>query len=162
MNKAMAEVAELMKEEEKVEEAPKAEEWPQVGDWIWKLACTGKREIFISTQYDANFYKSCLELTGNIFRIEEEAELADQARTAITKIKNYARQQWGEFKPDWGKRGQNKWGIGFWGDSQRFETIRYLVLNNFSPIGYFQENKHADEIIKKFPEELGVIRRFYT
>lgn len=65
--------------------------WPQVGDEVWVLDSTG----FSSLPFVDNESFRCLLNRGLILRTEEEAERADQARIAVTTIKNYAREQWG-------------------------------------------------------------------
>lgn len=113
-----------------------------------------------SNNYLNQFHIDCLN-RGLLFQTLEEAELADQARIAVTKIKCYARQKWGEFKPDWND-GSYKYAIIYNYDAELWYPISHPYSCEFSVIGYFRKEKHADEIIEKFPEELDIIRRFYT
>lgn len=134
------------------------EEWPKVGDNYWLLSPIG---IAICGWSDDATDKAVLK-RGGPFRTKEEADLADQARIAVATIKRYAKKQWGEFKPDWMDAGEQKFFIWHGYRSGKYDVYCWPHIQGFSPIGYFREGAHAEEIIKKFQAELDIIRKFYT
>ncbi len=135
-------------------EEPKS--WPQVGDECYRLEPNG----FRATRWDAlDFDFSAME-RGSYFPTLEEAQLADQARMAVTKIKNYAREKWGEFKPDWESRSE-KWSVSNthfnYGVDYTYFPSEENIIDYCPKIGYFAKKEHVDEIIEKFPKELDTI-----
>lgn len=159
MNKqeAQARLKELEKEKAELEKVIKAkdDEFPRRGDDYCYLTDEG-----IRTSTNTNHYIVSERFKRGVFHTKKEAQLADQARIAITTIKNYARKEWGEFKPDWGDDIQPKYCILF--TVNQPITDFWYERNTLNPIGYFKKQKHAEEIIEKFPQELETIRKFYS
>lgn len=126
--------------------------WPQEGDEYYCLdglgdvVCGG---VWVNNTLDAN-----LLATGSLFRTKQEAEKAKAERIAITTIKNYAKEKWGEFVPNWEDGTQKKWGILKLAGEHKSV---WDAFNSFSKLGHFAEQEHAEEIIEKFQKELDVI-----
>ena len=149
-----------VRKEEEVSPTVEPKPWPQVGDTCFCLSDNG---VVFVTPYAPTYQSDVDRLSmGSYFKTKEEAEKVKAERIAITTIKNYARQQWGEFKPDWKESGQYKYVVYYSHDCDKFYANYDIRSQYFSPIGHFREKAHAEEIIKKFPEELEVIRKFYT
>lgn len=104
---------------------------------------------YYATSVDKIFYK-----TGLLFDTKEEAEQFKREQTLIKKIKCWAKEQQGNWVPDWSNAKQPKYCV----DVDRFnkETICdwYWGQDSLSKLPYFKTEEIAQACIDEFGNEI--------
>lgn len=99
--------------------------------------------------------------TGNYYETEEEAErigLAKQEEDkAIQRVKDYILENFGEWTPDW--RDSNQLKFSFYFDHYKGRVGYYgnFEHQNYSPFGYLETGKQAEQVIKDCKEDLEIL-----
>lgn len=130
----------------KKEETQKKDDW--WADKVYFVDTNGS--VGWSLKTDIESYKPYC------FPTEQEALKASEKMLALYIIRKYAENTWGKFIPDLTDRSQKKYFIKYQHKGSEFESDFYystLFANTF----YLQEERHCQEIIKKFDNELRII-----
>lgn len=91
---------------------------------------------------------------GLLFDAKEEAEQFKRERALIKKIKCYAKEQQGDWEPDWEDTNQKKYYIAY---DLELETV-HIIYNKyytvFSKLPYFKSKEIAQACIDEFGDEI--------
>lgn len=106
--------------------------------------------------------KTCFSTTGltrrqQVYRTEEEAELADKKRIAETNIKRFiAKNGYGVKKEDWEHPSSLKREVYYDHDNKKFE---YLVIDTRQVVGvvYVNSEEAAQHLIREHEADLKII-----
>ncbi|WP_455936813.1 hypothetical protein [Gemella morbillorum] len=104
---------------------------------------------YYNTAVDRVFYES-----GLLFDTKEEAEQFKREQTLIKKIKCWAKEQQGDWKPDWSNTNQRKYCV----DVDRFNKKTILDWcwghDKLSKLPYFKSKEIAEACIDEFGDEI--------
>ena len=153
IEKSQTELDELKQELEKLQKKPYEISYPEddtemyyIDDYTGKL----KEKMFdICNDYDKHLYE-----IGLLFYTKEEAEQFLKEQTLIKKIKCWAKEQQGDWKPDWSNTNQCKFCV----DVDRFnkKTICDWCWgrDELSKLPYFKSEEIAHACIDEFGDEI--------
>lgn len=154
---SQAEIDELKEELDKLQKKPYEISYPEDGTEMYYIDdYTGELEgktFDICDDYDKRLYE-----IGLLFYTEEEVEQFIKEQTLIKKIKCWAKEQQGDWKPDWSDFNEEKWRIQFSAGARVFSDIenKYYMSFTFFPIFKTKEIAEAcgyefgDEILEVF------------
>ena len=108
-----------------------------------------EEEVEKKFEYDPNDWGEYT--VGGVFLSQREQDIH---RVAF-RIKNYARQKWGTFEPDWEDEEQKKYMISYFYDDEKWVSLYSPSMREFSPFGEFEKREHAGIIIEEFKDELN-------
>lgn len=157
IEKSRAEIDELKKELEELQDKSYEISYPDNGTEVYFIndyfGDISEREY---DAFDKN-YKRLYEL-GLYFDTKEEAEQFKRERALIKKIKCWAKEQQGDWQPDWSDFNEEKWRIQFSAGARVFSDIenKYYMSFTFFPIFKTKEIAEAcgyefgDEILEVF------------
>jgi len=157
-------------EQEAVEEELAEDErrWvPEEGERYWWIDFDGGLNRYVN---DNNFVDPQVFKIGNHYRNKEEAQQKVKELKAIESIRRYCSETWG-YDPqgwaDWGDESAYDYEskiLIYWERNSAFEykdsefDTKLIRFNKIlSPIGYFKEKSHAEDIIEHKREELKTI-----
>ena len=151
------EIDRLKKELEKLQKKPYKISYPKHGTKVYFIS-DFNGEIRIK-RYDVldNGDKNLYEI-GLYFQTEQQAEQFKRERALIKKIKCWAKEQQGDWQPDWSDFNEEKWRIQFSAGARVFSDIenKYYMSFTFFPIFKTKEIAEAcgyefgDEILEVF------------
>ena len=91
---------------------------------------------------------------GLAFKSKEEAEQFDKERILINKLKNWAKEQQGDWTPNWKNEDEIKYFIIY---DNRYETLKvdnYATIKEFCKLPYFKSEEIAEQFIEEFGDEI--------
>ena len=95
---------------------------------------------------------------GNVFSTKEEAEEEIKYRKALTTIKHYILDNFGEWKPDWEDEGQSKYFIYYDHTDKRFDYNGSYFFQEIMPsFLYLQSDGQCEQLIKDCETELKIV-----
>lgn len=148
-----AEIDELKKELEKLQKTPYGISYPQDGKEMCYIDdYTGELEgktFDIFDDYDKRLYE-----IGLLFYTEEEAEQFLKEQTLIKKIKCWAKEQQGDWKPDWNNESQYKFTVDYSGLFEELCVRDSTVAIRFNSLPYFKSEEIALACIDEFGDEI--------
>ena len=150
---SQAELDGLKKELEELQDKPYEISYPKNGEQIYYLShFTGRVQdwIFdIDDEDDKHLYD-----TGLYFDTKEEAEQFEREQTLIKKIKCWAKEQQGDWKPDWSDINQRKYYVNI--DRFNKETFWdwHWGYDKLSKLPCFKSGKIARACIDEFGDEI--------
>ena len=151
IEKSQAEIDELKKELEKLQKNPYEISYPEDGTEMYYIDdYTGELEgktFDICDDYDKRLYE-----IGLLFYTEEEVEQFIKEQTLIKKIKCWAKEQQGDWKPDWRNSEQLKHMIIF--NYNELSIWGYYGNDIFSKFPYFKSEEIAQACIDEFGDEI--------
>lgn len=148
---SQTELDELKKELEELQDKPYEISYPIGYKLMWYLDdyASVTSYQYNNTAVDRVFYES-----GLLFDTKEEAEQFKRERALIKKIKCWAKEQQGDWKPDWSDKNQRKYCV----DVAHFnkETICDWCWGHdkLSKLPYFKSKEIARACIDKFGDEI--------
>ncbi len=153
IEKSQAEIDELKKELEKLQKKPYEISYPEDGTEMYYIDdYTGELEgktFDICDDYDKRLYE-----IGLLFYTEEEVEQFIKEQTLIKKIKCWAKEQQGDWKPDWSDKNQRKYCV----DVDRFnKEIIYdwhREHDKLPKLPFFKSEGIAQACIDEFGDEI--------
>ena len=151
IEKSRAEIDELKKELEELKDKPYEISYPIGYKLMWYLDdCASVTSYqYYNTAVDRVFYES-----GLLFDTKEEAEQFKRERALIKKIKCWAKEQQGDWQPDWNDRNQRKYCV----DVDRFykETIYdwHREHDKLPKLPFFKSEEIARACIDEFGDEI--------
>jgi hypothetical protein len=153
IEKSRAEIDELKQELEKLQKKPYEISYPNDGEKIYYIShYFGQVKEWgfnISNEADKYLYD-----IGLYFDTKEEAEQFKRERALIKKIKCWAKEQQGDWKPDWSNTNQPKYCVGV----DRF--IKEIICeccwgyDKLSKLPCFKSSKIAQACIDEFGVEI--------
>lgn len=151
IEKSQAEIDELKKELEELQDKPYEISYPIGYKLMWYLDdyASVTSYQYNNTAVDRVFYKS-----GLLFDTKEEAEQFKRERALIKKIKCWAKEQQGDWQPDWSDKNQRKFSVDL--DHFNKETIYDWCWGHdkFSKLPYFKSYEITQACIDEFGDEI--------
>lgn len=150
---SQAEIDELKQELEKLQKKPYKISYPEDGEKIYFISMhSGSIQEWTFDIYNADdvyLYK-----IGEFFDSKDEAEQFKREQTLIKKIKCWAKEQQGDWKPDWNNTNQRKYSVDI--DHFNKETICDWCWGHdkLSKLPYFKTEEIAQACIDEFGDEI--------
>ena len=116
-------------------------------NWYWFIDTTWE-------VYDGNDIEE--EKKPFVFPTEAEAIKARDKQLALYRIKEYCNDKRGEFAPDWNDHKQYKYHITYDHEDHKYTYDSYCYTQNLISL-YLEEEKHCNEIIEKFKDDLDIL-----
>ena len=151
IEKSQTEIDELKKELEELKDKPYEISYPIGYKLMWYLDdyASVTSYQYNNTAVDRVFYES-----GLLFDTKEEAEQFKREQTLIKKIKCWAKEQQGDWKPDWNNIDEYKYFIKIYVDDKELWVNSSYTGNTFSKLPFFKSQKIALACIDEFGEEI--------
>ena len=150
---SQAEIDALKEELEKLQKKPYEIGYPKDGEKIYYISFqSGQvKEWDFNINYEAD---KCLYDIGLYFDTEEEAEQFKREQTLIKKIKCWAKEQQGDWEPDWDDINQRKYYVNI--DRFNKETFWdwHWEYDKLSKLPYFKSKEIAQACIDEFGDEI--------
>ena len=150
---SQAEIDELKKELEKLQKKPYKISYPKDGAEVYYFDdYTGeleKRLFDIDHSYDKYLYE-----IGLSFQTEQQAEQFKREQTLIKKIKCWAKEQQGDWEPDWSNESQYKFTVDYSGLFEELCVRDSTVAIRFNSLPYFKSEEIALACIDEFGDEI--------
>ena len=154
IEKSQTEIAELKQELEKLQKKPYEITHPDNGTEVYIISDLDGgiegRKYDVSDNVDEILYE-----LGLYFDTYEEAKQFKRERALIKKIKCWAKEQQGDWEPDWEKG--NKYYIFYNYSCCEFETSSTVISDNFKKLPYFKTREIAQECIDEFGDEISEV-----
>lgn len=153
IEKSQAEIDELKKELEKLQKKPYEISYPKHETKVYHISDLNgeirNRGYDVFDNGDKNLYD-----IGLYFDTKEEAEQFKQEQTLIKKIKCWAKEQQGDWKPNWSDFNEEKWRVQFSAGARVFTVIenKYYMSFTFFPI--FKTKEIAEACDYEFGKEI--------
>ena len=151
IEKYQGELDELKKELEELQDKPYEISYP-IGyalKWYLDDYASVTSYQYNNTAVDRVFYES-----GLLFDTKEEAEQFIKEQTLIKKIKCWAKEQQGDWKPDWSNESQYKFTIDYSGLFEELCVRDSTVAIRFNSLPYFKSEEIALACIDEFGDEI--------
>jgi hypothetical protein len=151
IEKSQAELDELKEELEELQDKPYEISYPIGYKLMWYL---DDYASITSYQYNNTAVDRVFYETGLLFDTKEEAKQFKRERALIKKIKCWAKEQQGEWEPDWNNENQRKYSIDV--DHFNKETICDWCWGHekLSKLPYFKSQEIAQACIDEFGDEI--------
>lgn len=150
---SQAEIDALKEELEKLQKKPYEISYPEPGTKTYYIRdCTGDIHSVI-----LNFLGEDIKYLydiGLLFDTEEEAEQFKRERALIKKIKCWAKEQQGDWKPDWSDRDEKKFYIYYDGQNEMLRIHTWSVSNILSTLPTLKTIEIAEACIDEFGDEI--------
>lgn len=91
---------------------------------------------------------------GLAFKSKEEAEQFDKERILINKLKNWAKEQQGDWTPDWEDFHEIKYYIICRKEQGDFDINRCRRFRPLTKLPYFKTEEIAEQFIEEFGDEI--------
>lgn len=145
------EVTEVM--EEVTEKKPYEISYPKDGTEIYYIddyiGEVKERVFYKNGIYDKRSYK-----IGLYFDTKEEAEQFIKEQTLIKKIKCYAKEQQGDWKPDWSDESLKYDIYCHYGIDKELKISDVYYINDIKKLPYFKSEEIAQACIDEFGDEI--------
>lgn len=153
IEKSQTEIDELKKELEELKDKPYEISYPEPKSKVYYIdSYTGEIHCILLNVIDKEV-KHLYEL-GLYFDTKEEAEQFKREQTLIKKIKCWAKEQQGDWKPDWEDTSQYKFSIDYSGLLDELYATDSTVQKRFNKLPFFESEKIAQECIDLFGDEI--------
>lgn len=153
IEKSQAEIDELKQELEKLQKKPYEISYPEDGTEMYYIDdYTGELEektFYIWNDGDKRLYE-----LGLYFDTKEEAEQFLKEQTLIKKIKCWAKEQQGDWEPDWSDFHKKKWWFRFSSHARVFTVIDNGYYMSFTKFPIFKTEEIAQACINEFGDEI--------
>ena len=150
---SQAEIDKIKKELEELQDKPYEISYPKNGEQIYYLShFTGRVQdwIFdIDDEDDKHLYD-----TGLYFDTKEEAEQFEREQTLIKKIKCWAKEQQGDWKPDWSNENEGKHYMGYHYEDKCIYVVTNKSWDSFLKLPHFKTEEIAQACIDEFGDEI--------
>lgn len=151
IEKSQTEIDELKKELEELKDKPYEISYPIGYKLMWYLDdyASVTSYQYNNTAVDRVFYES-----GLLFDTKEEAEQFKREQTLIKKIKCWAKEQQGDWEPDWEDASQYKFSIDYSGLLEELWPTDSTVQKRFNKLPFFKSEQLAQECMELFGDEI--------
>ena len=150
---SQTELDELKEELKKLQKKPYEISYPEddtemyyIDDYTGELE---EKTFDIGIDYDKRLYE-----IGLLFDTKEEAEQFLKEQTLIKKIKCWAKEQQGDWKPDWNNESQYKFTVDYSGLFEELCVRDSTVAIRFNSLPYFKSEEIALACIDEFGDEI--------
>ena len=148
---SQVEIDALKEELEKLQKKPYEISYPEPGTKIYYIRdCTGDIHSVI-----LNFLGEDIKYLydiGLLFDTEEEAEQFKRERALIKKIKCWAKEQQGDWQPNWNDVYEIKYFISF--ENNRLSIWRWYTNNLLTKLPCFKSQEIVQACIDEFGDEI--------
>ena len=153
IEKSLAEIDELKKELDELREKPYEISYPNDREKIYYIShYFGQvKEWGFNISNEAD---KCLYDIGPYFDTMEEAEQFKREQTLIKKIKCWAKEQQGDWKPDWRDLNQRKYYIEIDRSNKNIVCDWSWEYDKLSKLPHFKSKEIAQACIDEFGDEL--------
>ena len=146
-----AEIDALKEELEKLQKKPYEISYPEPGTKIYYIRdCTGDIHSVI-LNFLGEDIKHLYDI-GLLFDTEEEAEQFKRERALIKKIKCWAKEQQGDWQPNWNDVYEIKYFISF--ENNRLSIWRWYTNNLLTKLPCFKSQEIVQACIDEFGDEI--------
>lgn len=151
---SQAEIDELKEELRKLQKTSYEISYPIGYKLMWYLDdyASVTSYQYNNTAVDRVFYES-----GLLFDTKEEAEQFKRERALIKKIKCWAKEQQGDWKPDWSNESQYKFTVDYSGLFEELCVRDSTVAIRFNSLPYFKSEEIALACIDEFGDEISEV-----
>lgn len=150
---SQTEIDELKKELEELQNKSYEISYPKHGTKVYYISDLNGgikiRGYDVFDNGDKNLYG-----TGLYFDTLEEAEQFKREQTLIKKIKCWAKEQQGDWQPDWNDRNQRKYYIKIECFNKKVFCDWYWLHDKLSKLPYFKSEEIARACIDEFGDEI--------
>ena len=150
---SQVEIDELKKELEKLQKKSYEISYPEddtemyyIDDYTGELE---EKTFDIGIDYDKRLYE-----IGLLFDTKEEAEQFLKEQTLIKKIKCWAKEQQGDWEPDWRDTDEFKYYIKIYVKNEELWVDSSCTGNTFSKLPFFKSYEIAQACIDEFGDEI--------
>ena len=152
IEKSQTEIDELKKELEELQDKPYEISYPNNGEQIYYISYhSGQvKEWDFDISYEADKY---LYDIGLYFDTEQQAEQFLKEQTLIKKIKCWAKEQQGDWQPDWDDMREGKYLLFVDGEGFVYKTAS-VDKTYLSKLPYFKSKEIAQACIDEFGDEI--------
>ena len=154
IEKSRAEIDELKEELRKLQKTSYEISYPIGYKLMWYLDdyASVTSYQYNNTAVDRVFYES-----GLLFDTKEEAEQFKRERALIKKIKCWAKEQQGDWEPDWSNESQYKFTVDYSGLFEELCVRDSTVAIRFNSLPYFKSEEIALACIDEFGDEISEV-----
>ena len=153
IEKSRAEIDELKKELEELQDKPYEISYPNDGEKIYYISHFPRRikewNFDIYDENDKRVYD-----IGLYFDTKEEAEQFIREQTLIKKIKCWAKEQQGDWEPDWRDEKEHKYSLSCFAKEKKFYIDKWNCLTQISKLPHFKSKEIAEACIDEFGDEI--------
>ena len=103
----------------------------------------------ICDDYDKRLYE-----IGLLFYTEEEVDQFIKEQTLIKKIKCWAKEQQGDWKPDWSNENEGKHYMGYHYEDKCIYVVTNKSWDSFLKLPYFKSKEITRACINEFGDEI--------
>ena len=153
IEKSQTELDELKKELEELQEKPYKISYPEddtemyyIDDYTGELE---EKTFNIWNDGDKHLYE-----IGLLFDTKEEAEQFKREQTLIKKIKCWAKEQQGDWKPDWSNENEAKHYMGYHYEDEFIYVVTNKHCDAFLKLPYFKSKEIVRACIDEFGDEI--------
>ena len=153
IEKSRVEIDALKEELEKLQKKPYKISYPEddtemyyIDDYTGELE---EKTFDIGIDYDKRLYE-----IGLLFDTKEEAEQFKREQTLIKKIKCWAKEQQGDWEPDWIDSDEKKFYIYYDGHNEMLRIHTWSVSNILSTLPTLKTIEIAQACIDEFGDEI--------
>jgi len=153
IEKSLAEIDELKKELDELREKPYEISYPNDREKIYYIShYFGQvKEWGFNISNEAD---KCLYDIGLYFDTKEEAEQFKREQTLIKKIKCWAKEQQGEWEPDWNNENEGKHYMGYHYEDKSIYVVTNKSCDSFLKLPYFKSKEITRACIDEFGDEI--------
>ena len=151
IEKSRAEIDELKEELRKLQKTSYEISYPIGYKLMWYLDdyASVTSYQYNNTAVDRVFYES-----GLLFDTKEEAEQFKRERALIKKIKCWAKEQQGDWKPDWSNENEAKHYMGYHYEDKFIYVVTNKHCDSFLKLPYFKSKEITRACIDEFGDEI--------
>ena len=153
IEKSQADIDELKEELEKLRKKPYEISYPNDGAKVYYI------NPYLSLIQDWTFTihdedSKLLYEKGLLFDTKEEAEQFLKEQTLIKKIKCWAKEQQGDWEPDWKNENQRKHYMGYHYEDECIYVVTNKHCDSFLKLPYFKSKEITRACIDEFGDEI--------
>ena len=152
IEKSRAEIDELKKELEELREKPYEVEVPEDVNRYYALKSNG--DILRGFDYCFDDTKKAIYRRGLMFETDEEVRQYDKERILLFKLHKWAKEQQGDWQPDWSDTNQHKYYVDVYRLNKKIICGWCWGHDKLSKLPYFKSEEIVRACIDEFGDEI--------
>ena len=152
IEKSQAEIDELKEELRKLQKKPYEVEVPEDVNRYYALKSNG--DILRGFDYCFDDTKKAIYRRGLMFETDEEVRQYDRKRILLFKLHKWAKEQQGDWQPDWSDSDEKKFYIYYDGQNEMLRIHTWSVSNILSTFPTLKTIEIAQACIDEFGDEI--------